>query len=479
MFILLKLSKEENLAYYEKEEVELNLEEYLRGVVPSEIGNAAVQACAAQAICCRTYAINKIKSKGYLTDNAAIDQSFRASRLTGYSNAYKGIELTAGKYLAYSGKIAKCYYSSSNGGQTTSSEARWGTAYPYLISQRDTYDNGNGNGHGVGMSQIGAKNRAAAGHTYQQILSFYFPGTTIQGDENKMTIEQYILEWCKERVDKNAYIYGATQKNCTPSYRKTQATQYPDFKDNIYKYCRVLSGKSSSCSSACKWYDTAAKIGRPAYDCAQFVRWGAAAAGISGLKSGATSQWKSDVWDEKGEFANVPPNKLCCVFRDKNGTKEHVGWYYGDYAYHAQGHSSGVVRTDNTQYKSWTHYAILRGIYDKNGNPVEMTENEVIKVLYQAKVDSTDTKLNLRKSPSSSADKILQIPPQGIVDVIEETDSTWWKVVYANQTGYVMCKYLTKNLDSTAGNEYYVKIKCESEEDAKRIAKLLATATAE
>jgi SpoIID/LytB domain protein len=35
---------------------------------------------------------------------------------------------------------------------------------------------GNGYGHGHGLSQHGAQSRAAAGHTYRQILRFYYPG---------------------------------------------------------------------------------------------------------------------------------------------------------------------------------------------------------------------------------------------------------------------------------------------------------------
>lgn len=38
---------------------------------------------------------------------------------------------------------------------------------------------GRGWGHGVGMSQYGARGRAAAGHSYSQILGFYYPGTTL------------------------------------------------------------------------------------------------------------------------------------------------------------------------------------------------------------------------------------------------------------------------------------------------------------
>ena len=49
------------------------MEEYLVGVVAAEIGNAPVAACEAQAVASRTYAMSKIKSKGYITDNSAVD----------------------------------------------------------------------------------------------------------------------------------------------------------------------------------------------------------------------------------------------------------------------------------------------------------------------------------------------------------------------------------------------------------------------
>lgn len=39
---------------------------------------------------------------------------------------------------------------------------------------------GKGNGHGLGMSQIGAQNRATAGQTYDQILKFYYQNVYLQ-----------------------------------------------------------------------------------------------------------------------------------------------------------------------------------------------------------------------------------------------------------------------------------------------------------
>ena len=490
MIIKVKLTREENISYYGSPEIEIDLEDYLKGVVPSEIGNAHVEACAAQAVAARNYTMTKINSKGYITDKSSTDQAFRASRLTGYPNAYEGVEKTRGQMLYYNNKIARCYYSNSNGGRTTSSKERWGGNYPYLISQDDPYDTGNGNGHGVGLSQIGAKNRAKDGHTYQEILAFYFPGTILEGDTNTMTIERFLLQWMTERIG-NPYIYGATQKKCTVSYRKARAKQYPSSAANIEKNCYILSGKGSSCTQ-CKWYDKEKDTHKYAYDCAQFIRWGAEAAGLPPVKSGATSQWKSDIWDIKGDFKDIPADKLCCVFRDDNGVKEHVGWYYNGYAYHAQGHSTGVVKTDNNQYKSWTHYAIMKGIYDANGNPIEMTnapdiepetqpekqpeQPEVFEVLYQAKVKSTDARLNLREAPSKSSNRLEWIPPQAVVDVIEETNPEWWKVVYNNITGYAMNEYLEK-IEPKSEKEYYIKVKCGSEADARLIAKALQGAT--
>lgn len=55
---------------------------------------------------------------------------------------------------------------------------------PYIKSVQVDADkftvNGAGYGHGIGMSQFGAKQRAAEGHKYNQILNVYYPGTTLK-----------------------------------------------------------------------------------------------------------------------------------------------------------------------------------------------------------------------------------------------------------------------------------------------------------
>ena len=56
--------------------------------------------------------------------------------------------------------------------------ARWVNAYR---SANGYTIEGWGFGHGIGLGQYGARNRALAGHNYQQILTFYFPNTGIAG----------------------------------------------------------------------------------------------------------------------------------------------------------------------------------------------------------------------------------------------------------------------------------------------------------
>ena len=185
MNITVKLYNDKNIKFYGSNQITIDLEEYLVGCVAAEIGNAPLEACKSQAVASRTFALNAIKSKGYITDKSSSDQAFRSERLTGYPNVIQAVKDTEGEVLYYNDKLAKAYYSASNGGYMISAKTRWGGDLPYSVSGVDKYDDGKGNGHGVQLSQIGAKNRAKAGFEYKQILSFYYPGTNIHKIEEQ------------------------------------------------------------------------------------------------------------------------------------------------------------------------------------------------------------------------------------------------------------------------------------------------------
>lgn len=151
------------------------------------------------------------------------------------------------------------------------------------------------------------------------------------------------------------YVYGATGKRCTPAMRRRQAKQYPQFEPIINKTCPVLAGQQPTCAE-CKYN------GKIAHDCAQLTSKAAAQAGIR-LPSGATTQWQTGPWAQKGDISGLPYRAVAFVYRQTpDGKMQHTGVYLGDgTCVDARGHAFGVLRKRLEEYR-WTHYAIPIGI---------------------------------------------------------------------------------------------------------------------
>ena len=193
MKVKLRLSNQKNADYYHASVgnvVQIELNDYLWGVVAAQMGNAPMQALKAQAVACRTTAYPYYSKGKEISDSGSVIQAFNATRMSDtYSDACVAVALTDGELVCYQGKpVSPCSFSSSNGGKTTSSEQRWGGYRAWLIQKDDPWDNGNGKGHGVGLSQTGAKNMANAGKDYKAILTFYYDKTTVE------TIEQEVMQ---------------------------------------------------------------------------------------------------------------------------------------------------------------------------------------------------------------------------------------------------------------------------------------------
>lgn len=203
MDIFVKITRKENAEYFGvsvDSVVQVPFEQYVSAVVASEVGNALLEACKAQAVAARTFAVFKGVLDGKpISDSSATDQAYRANRFDYgmYPNAVRGAESTEGQILTRNGKPIVAVYSANNGGHTVSSLERWGSERPYLIAQDDPWDDSTvRTGHGVGMSQRGAKAMAKAGKTYREILAFYYPGTELEtiskGGDAMVTAEQFI-----------------------------------------------------------------------------------------------------------------------------------------------------------------------------------------------------------------------------------------------------------------------------------------------
>lgn len=156
---------------------DIDLEDYLKGVVPSEMPSGwELEALKAQAIAARSYALanlGKRASLGFDLKDTPEDQAYGgASAETSKTN--EAVESTTGLVLTYNMKVVPAYYSASAGGQTINASAAWGNDLPFIRSVPSYDDNVKKNGHGVGMSQHGANNLAKEGYNAYQILSYFF-----------------------------------------------------------------------------------------------------------------------------------------------------------------------------------------------------------------------------------------------------------------------------------------------------------------
>ncbi len=107
----------------------VGMEEYLRGVVPWEIGfldEEKIEAVKCQAVAARTYAWSRVRESGELWDLLAdeSDQVYRGLEKTS-DVVDRAIEETADVVAVWRGQLIRAYYSSTCGGRTAPLEEVW------------------------------------------------------------------------------------------------------------------------------------------------------------------------------------------------------------------------------------------------------------------------------------------------------------------------------------------------------------------
>lgn len=121
----------------------VNIEDYLRGVVPKEIGSSAnIEALKAQAVCSRSFAVsnkNKFIKYGYNLDDTTTSQVYGGVNAE-KKQTDKAIKETEGLLVYYNDKVAQTIFGASSGGFVASAEDVWGGKdSPYLQSFTDPY----------------------------------------------------------------------------------------------------------------------------------------------------------------------------------------------------------------------------------------------------------------------------------------------------------------------------------------------------
>lgn len=257
-----------------------------------------------------------------------------------------------------------------------------------------------------------------------------------------MTKAEKVVAFAESQVGMG-YVWGANGQILTPSTLAQLKKQSPEHVDE---------------SIVSKW------MGRNVYDCASFITHCMKQANIKMTTAGVSSQWKKTNWAEKGTIDTLPRDKVCCLYREdpKANPMQHGGVYLGNgYEIDARGSRDGVIKKKVDSYK-WSHWGIPKGLEDQNND-------EVIKVLYKATVYAeSGSSVRMRAQPNTNAEVIKNVPLGIPVDVLEE-QGEWFRIGLDGTTGYMMSKFLKKE-ESDGQQYFYVKIPCESREQAETFA---------
>lgn len=182
----------------------MELEEYLRGVLPLEMGkDAPLEALKAQAVAARCYAKSAIKGPRHKDRGADICATTHC-QVWGPNTRVetdRAVKETKGITATHDGQVISAFYFGHCDGKTRKpTEAHptpWKQDLPYtkpvpcICGYKEMY------GHGVGMCQRGAMAMALRGATFEQILWHYYQGCTVGGKVAPPDID-YIQEAMKE-----------------------------------------------------------------------------------------------------------------------------------------------------------------------------------------------------------------------------------------------------------------------------------------
>ena len=118
---------------------EINLEDYLRGVVPAEMpSHWPREAIVAQGLAARTYALTSLNPANpwWDMDDTTFYQVYEGANRED-ANANAAIDATRNQVITYGGQPIRAYYFSSSGGFTENVEDVFSETLPYLRGFRD------------------------------------------------------------------------------------------------------------------------------------------------------------------------------------------------------------------------------------------------------------------------------------------------------------------------------------------------------
>ncbi len=175
----------------------LDIEDYLYSVVPSEMPESyPIEALKAQAICARTYAMNKIKSSGYKKYGAHLDDSISYqvyNNMKYGKNSIRAVDETKGQIITYKdGPASVYYYSTSSGYSSTTKDVFGGEKLVYLPSKKQVL--------------------STDGDAFERNCEWFKWKTSINGDKLSRSINDNIYRMNKAGGLTNVKVYNKKYK---------------------------------------------------------------------------------------------------------------------------------------------------------------------------------------------------------------------------------------------------------------------------
>jgi stage II sporulation protein D len=228
----------------------LDVEEYLRGVVPLEVGRGSddiAEAVKAQAVAARTYTYRKMQDNARAPWDLAATVADQVYGGVGAESEQcnRAIRATAGEVMLYRDSLIYAYYHSTCGGRTASIEDAWNKSpLGYLRS----VDDNNG--------LAGPFCSASPSFTWEEqwplpqftfIVNRYsreaFPQNPASGEVRSLSVDTRFfcgrVKQCSVRTSSGAFVYGGDKIRFV--FRRNSAG-YPILKSSLITGVSVQSG---------------------------------------------------------------------------------------------------------------------------------------------------------------------------------------------------------------------------------------------
>tara|TARA_Y100000310_G_scaffold179506_1_gene179448 strand:+ start:81 stop:632 length:552 start_codon:yes stop_codon:yes gene_type:complete len=171
---------------------ELPLEDYMAGLA-EEPDSELYEKQRAFAVAARSYAAHYMEEENRKFPGMPYDGSDTGKSFQEYGGYIfernnprwvRAVKDTEGLVLKQLNRIVKAAYFSSDDGRTRSPEENGWKNFPFASvfrSKPDPWCKGMAlRGHGVGMSGCGANGQAEEGASAEEILRYYYPGTSLE-----------------------------------------------------------------------------------------------------------------------------------------------------------------------------------------------------------------------------------------------------------------------------------------------------------